>query len=272
MHSPLFGGGAVDRFQAHPLLPDATSLAAGLALARFNGSWLRNRLLNDRGRFLLALLLLDLHLNECGGRGVTSGRIRREALRYDICSGGRVTAFLAALRFGNFLVAACDVDEREKRLQPTQALLNLHHERWMSLLQAIAIMDADAVRRAEALPSDVFLSRCTGRLAELFRTGLRLLDLVPALHAFAERDAGIAMLLALYLAGSPLGTVTVADASRTFSVSRAHASHVLQTAQRNHLAVFHGPRLGYAGTAELKAVIERFYAVIFAVICYAIDV
>ncbi len=247
-------------------------MAARYSLGRLGGSWLRNRLLNDRGRYLLALLLLDLHLNEGGGRGVTLAQIRREAVRYDICSSGRATAFVAALRFGNFLTAAGEREGGEKRLLPTPALLNLHHERWRAFLQAIALLDAEAARRAAALPEDVFLSRCTGRLAQLYRTGARLMDAVPVLRTFVERDAGISMLITLFLAETRQETVTVAAAARTFSVSRTHAAYVLQAAEQQGLAVFHGPRLGYAATAELKTVMEHFYAAVFALICYAIEV
>lgn len=272
MDRPLLDGWSPHRFQDHPQLHSAACVAATYALDRFNGSWLRNRLLNDRGRFLLALLVLDLHLNESGGRGITVAQIRREATRYEICSNGRAIAFAAALRFANYLALASDADSREKRLLPTKALLDLHHVRWRTVMTAVGLMDGEAARRAEALPDDVFLSRCTGGLSLLLRSGVRIMDSVPALRAFAERDAGIAILLALFLAQTRNETVTVTAAAQSFAVSRAHASYVLQAAERQHLAVFHGPRLGYAATEELKSTVERFYCDVFAMVCYAIDV
>lgn len=272
MDCPLPDGWSPRRFHGHPQLHAAACLAATASLNRLNGSWLQNRLLNDRGRFLLALLLLDLHFNENAGQGVTVAQVRREATRYEICSSGRAVAFTAALRFANYLALSSSTDGREKRLLPTQALLDLHHVRWRQVMIAVALMDGEAARRAEALPDDVLLSRCTGRLALLLRSGVRIMDSVPVLRTFAERDAGIAILLTLFLAQARQEAVTVAAAARSFSVSRAHASYVMQAAEREHLAVFHGPRLGYTATDNLKRTVERFYCDVFAMVCFAIDV
>lgn len=260
-----------DRFLGHPQLHAAACLAVTCSLDRLHGSWLRNRLLNDRGRFLLALLLLDLHLSSEGG-GVTAAEIRREATGHGICSNGRAIAFVAALRFANFLVAAPQIQGREKRLVPTRALLDLHHMRWRALMQAVAVMDDSAGSRAAAIPDDEFLRRCTCGLAQLFRTGVRLMDSVPVISGFAERDAGVAILLTMFLAQARGETVTVAAAARAFSVSRAHAADVLQAAERQNLTTFYGPRLGFSGTDDLKAAVERFYCDIFALVCHALEV
>ncbi len=272
MDSPACDDWNADRFLGHPRLHAAACVAITYSLNRLHGSWLRNRLLNDRGRFLLALLLLDLHLSQEAGLGITAAQIRREATRYGICSNGRAIAFIAALRFANFLAAAPQVQGREKRLIPTPTLMDLHHIRWRSLIQAVAMMDESVGRCADAMPNDAFLHRCTCGLARLFRAGVRLMDSVPVLSAFAERDAGVAILLTLFLAQARGETVTVAAAARSFSVSRAHAADVLQAAERQNLATFHGPRLGFGGTDQLKAAVERFYCDIFAMVCYALEV
>lgn len=272
MHSPACDDWNANRFQGHPRLHAATCLAITCSLDRLHGSWLRNRLLNDRGRFLLALLLLDLHLSQDDGKGITTAEIRREATRHAICSNGRAIAFVAALRFANFLAAAPQIQGREKRLLPTPALLDLHHMRWRALMQAVAVMDESAGRRAAAMPDDEFLRRCTCGLARLFRGGARLMDSVPVISAFAERDAGVAILLTLFLAQAQNATVTVTAAARPFSVSRAHAADILQAAERQNLATYHGPRLGFGGTDKLTAAVERLYCDIFAMVCHALEV
>ncbi|WP_018390715.1 MarR family transcriptional regulator [Ancylobacter sp. FA202] len=256
----LFGAKAINDLMAAPGFPAAVEAAAANAVRLYDGSWIRNRLLNDRGRLLAVLLILDLHFTESGGRGVTGARLRREVVELDVCSAGRATAFLAALRFKR-LLADCPVSgPKERRLMPTAALLQTHRERWNGMFAAIAHVDAPAAEAARALPDELLFGPCTHAMAACFRQGLRVFAAAPELQDLAERDAGLVMLVSLIARDGP---VSVSQLARQFHISRAHATNVLQRAEARGLACSAPGLSGYRASPALQPVLARFYAVIF---------
>lgn len=256
----LFGAAALDDLMAAPGFPAAVQAAAENAVRIYDGSWIRNRLLNDRGRVLTVLLILDLHFNESAGRGVTGARLRREVVDLDVCSAGRATAFLAALRFKHLLTPSTQSGAKERRLMPSAALLQMHRERWNGMFAAIAHIDAPAADAARALPDDILFGPCTHVMADCFRQGVRVFDATPELLEVAERDAGLVMLVSLVANG---GTVSVTQLARQFSVSRAHVSNVLQLAAAQGLACSESGQNGYCAGPALGPALMRFYAVVF---------
>ena len=256
----VFGARAIDDLMLAPGFPAAIRAAADNAVRLYDGSWIRNRLLNDRGRLLAVLLVLDLHFTESGGMGVTGARLRREVMDLNVCSAGRATAFLAALRFKR-LLADCPVSgPKERRLMPTAALLQVHRERWNGMFAAIAHVDAAAAEAARALPDDLLFGPCTHAMADCFRRGLRVFDAAPELHDLAERDAGLVILVSLLVRDGP---VSVTQLARQFHVSRAHVVSILQTAEARGLARSEPGVNGYSAGAALGPVLMRFYVVIF---------
>ena len=255
----MFGAEAINDLMAAPGFPAAIHAAAANAVRLYDGNWLRNRLLNDRGRFLAVLLILDLHFTESGGRGVTGARLRREVVALGVCSAGRATAFLAALRFKK-LLTACTEEGTKERLMPTAALLQMHRERWNGMFAAIAHIDPAAADAARDLPDAALFGPCTHTMADCFRQGLRVFDAAPELLALAERDAGLVMLVSILVTGE---TVSVTHLARQFSVSRAHVGTVLQLAEAKGLALSDPGRAGYRAGPALEAILMRFYAVVF---------
>jgi biotin operon repressor len=256
----MFGAEAINDLISAPGFPAAIQAAAGNAVRLYDGNWLRNRLLNDRGRFLAVLLILDLHFTESRGSGVTGARLRREVADLGVCSAGRATAFLAALRFKRLLMAMPQSGARERRLVPSATLLQMHRERWNGMFSAIAHIDPAAADVARDLPDDVLFGPCTHAMADCFRQGLRVFDAAPELLDVAERDAGLVMLVSLVANGGP---VSVTQLARQFSVSRAHVANVLQRAETQGLACSEPGRNGYRASAALQPVLMRFYAVVF---------
>lgn len=256
----MFGTEAINDLMAAPGFPAAVHAAVGNAVRLYDGNWLRNRLLNDRGRFLAVLLILDLHFTESGGRGVTGARLRREVVDFDVCSAGRATAFLAALRFKHLLTACTQSGAKERRLMPSATLLQIHRERWNGMFSAIAHVDAPAADAARVLSDDILFGPCTHAMAECFRQGLRVFDAAPELRSLAERDAGLVMLVSLVANG---GAVSVTQLAGQFSVSRAHVGNVLQLAETQGLACSEQRRRGYRAGPALWPVLMRFYAVVF---------
>lgn len=256
----MFGAEAINDLMAAPGFPAAIHAAAGNAVRLYDGNWLRNRLLNDRGRFLAVLLILDLHFTEGGGKGVTGARLRREVVDLGVCSAGRATAFLAALRFKRLLAAGPQHGAKERRLMPSAALLQMHRERWNGMFAAIAHIDAPAAHAAIALPDEALFGICTHVMADCFRQGVRVFDATPELLALAERDAGLVMLVSLVANG---WTVSATQLARQFSVSRAHVGKVLRLAEAQGLACCEPGRSGYRAGPALGPVLARFYAVVF---------
>lgn len=256
----LFGAKAINDLMAAPGFPAAIQAAAGNAVQLYDGSWIRNRLLNDRGRLLAVLLILDLHFTESGGMGVTGARLRREVVELNVCSAGRATAFLAALRFKRLLADCPTSGPKERRLMPTAALLQMHRERWNGMFAAIAHIDAPAAEAARAVPDELLFGPCTHAMAECFRRGLRVFAAAPELQDLAERDAGLVMLVSLVTRDGP---VSVTQLARQFHVSRAHAANVLQRAETQGLACSEPGLNGYRASPALEPVLMRFYAVIF---------
>lgn len=256
----LFGTEAINGLMAAPGFPAAIEAAAGNAVRLYDGSWIRNRLLNDRGRLLAVLLILDLHFTESGGQGVTVARLRREVGELDVCSAGRATAFLAALRFKRLLADVPMTGANERRLMPTAALLQMHRERWNGMFGAIAHIDAPAAEAARALPDELLFGPCTHAMAQCFRRGLRVLDATPELKDLAERDAGLVMLVSLIARDGP---VSVSRLARQFHVSRTHAGNIMQRAEAQGLASSGAGLGGYRASPALMPVLMRFYAVIF---------
>ncbi|WP_250152413.1 hypothetical protein [Ancylobacter radicis] len=258
----IFGNDAVARLMAKPGFDAAVKAAARSAIRNYDSSWIRNRLMNDRGRFLAALLILDLHFGESGGAGVTGARLRREVVELGVCSPGRATAFLAALRFAGFLALHPDSSLRERRLVPTPRFLQLHRERWDRMFEAIAHLAPAAAAQARDLPDQAVFGPGTHALADVFRRGVRVFDAAPELRFFAERDAGLVSLVTLIAAD---GTVSISQLARQFAVSRAHIAQLMREAERRGLAQPAAAGNGYQAGPALWPAIARFYALIFLI-------
>lgn len=257
----LFGAGAVAKLLMHPGMADAVRTASRGAARNYVGQWARNRLLNDRGRFLMSLLILDLHFTESGGTGVTGARLRREVADYRVCSPGRATAFLDALRFAKFVCPGTQSGPREKRLVPTGPFLAAHRERWEGVFDAIAHLDADAAAQAKALSDHQLFGAATHTMAEYYRKGLRAYEVVPTLSPFVDQDAGFLILTTLFSLSPE--AVTVKRLAGHFSVSRAHVTEMLQRASEVGLARPAGPRGGFAPGERLESALAHFYAIVF---------
>jgi biotin operon repressor len=262
---------AVDALIGHPRFDAAMLAAATAVVEQYRGHWLLNRLVNDRGRFVLGLMILDLHFNEGGGVGFTAGRLREVAGANGVCSPGRITAFLAALRLVGFLHQVAADDRRLRRLAPTERLLDLHRDRLRSLFKALALIDAAGDEAVAALHSPAFIGAFTHDLSAAYRSGLRISGLVPEIRSTVERDAGLTMLFSLLIAEASERPVSIAALAERFSVSRAHVLTVLREAERAGLAIPAGPRGGYRAGPALAATLRRFFAIMFLMHLHGID-
>ncbi len=218
-----------DRLRTLPGFPAAALLAARGLAASYRESLLLSRLLNDRGRVALGLMMLSMHF-ETGpeARGLTTGRLKAEAAALDVCSPGRVAAVVATFRLLGLLVPAPDADRRRRRLMVTDRFLALHRDRWRSLFAPLATLWPEAARAADLLEDPRFVAAFVETLLEPFRNGWRLVDEVPALRVFADHDGGIVIAMELYDAARSGTPRSISQIARTFRVSRSHVLGILR--------------------------------------------
>lgn len=267
----IFGDDAFCKLVAHPNFPAAMRAAAAHGVQNYDGNWLRNRMLNDRGRFLAALMILDLHFSEGAGQGVTGARLRREVSQFKICSEGRITAFLAGMRFAKFLTPNPSTDLRERRLIPTALFLDTHRERWRGMFGAIGLMKPRQAAIAMSLPDHLLFGPAVHAMMTCFRQGFRVFETAATLQPYAERDAGMTMLVALFAISDRDEVIPVSQFANQFLVSRAHVSGILRQAEAEGLAVSTGPRGGYRAGPELQRALTYFYGGVFLTFLKALE-
>ncbi|CAH1661380.1 hypothetical protein CHELA1G11_12393 [Hyphomicrobiales bacterium] len=229
--------------KSDPQFTAAVLRFAEAVASHYRNRWLLNRLLNDRGRFLLAFLALDLHYNgegEEGPPGLTAGRLKAACVTHGVCSAGRAGSVLATMRLFGLLAEARGRDGRERLLIPTERLLTIHRERWRKVFAAVAVVLPEGEAGASNLANERFIAAFVRELMLRFRAGLRPLDWAPELSVFAERDGGMMIalqLLAAYLAkseglgGQAQADLTIAGIAQRYSVSRAHVLGMLRSAE-----------------------------------------
>jgi len=205
-------------------------------VAAFHGKRILNLVINDRGRFIVALLALDLHFrDDVPDAGLTSGRLKRVCSEMGVCSPTRVASLLALMRLGDFVRAMPSPgDKRRRVLVPTARLVDSQRTRWRCHLEGSSRFLPEAQRAIAALDGEGFVAEMVRVLADHFYAGLRILDLVPGLRLFGERTGGIFVVLALLAAADdralcgerPVGT-SVSDLARRTGTSRAHIIKLL---------------------------------------------
>ena len=278
------GGPTAERIAAlkgDPRLTEALRGFAETIASQYRNRWLLNRLLNDRGRFLLVLLALDLHYYGDDGQdlpGLTAGRLKTACVSHGVCSAGRATAMLATMRLFGLLAEGPGRDRRERRLIPTEQLLAIHRERWEQVFSVIAGIRPEGAIGARHLAREDFLAAFVHELMVCFRSGLRPLDWAPQLSVFAERDGGMPVALALlanHLAHGaessdpPRDGLTIAGIAARYSVSRAHVLGILRHAEMAGL-ILRTPDNRITVTPQMVDRFKDFFAGVVLLQCDAI--
>jgi hypothetical protein len=179
--------------------PAAVRKAANGMLDLHHGNRLLNLIVNDRGRFVVGLIALDLHFyRDETGVGLTPGRLRQLCGLTGTCSPTRASALLALMRLGEFVRAQPSAGDRRRReLVPTERLISAQRERWRCQFEASAHLIPEAERALAALDRPQFVAGMVRQLCAYYYAGFRLFDEVPALRLFGERTGGIFVVLAL---------------------------------------------------------------------------
>lgn len=231
---------AISALRAEPGFDEAARMCAVNAIGLYRESRLLNLVVNDQGRVVIGWFAIYLHLS--GGEGLTLSRISALCERHQVCSAGRVAAIVGLMRATGYLAPIPSGDRRERRLIPTERLMNGQWDRWRCVFAALAHIRPEARLCLAAIGDPAFDRSLVSDLFDHYRAGFRLIGAnVPELSLIGQRKAAIMILFSLFAVGRPgEGGETVADLSvselaRRFQVSRAHVISVLRDAQRQGL-------------------------------------
>jgi hypothetical protein len=237
---------AVAALCAHPQFAAAMRALLADNVRLYRGNRILNYVGYDRGRLIVGILALYLHVtrrDDDPGSGLTGQRLKALCVEQDVCSAGRARAMLSLLQLFGYLARAPAADGRYKQLAPTALLIAFLRERWSAMLGATALVLPDVATAQTALAREDFLAALVRGVVEQFRTGIRTPAVTPALRPFAEHNAGLMILSSLALAGAdddtmppsaPVG-MSISELARRFSVSRAHVLRLLRDAAAHGL-------------------------------------
>ena len=263
------GAAARARLRAHPRLAEAMLACARATEAAFDNHPLLNRVPNDRGRIVFGFLLLYLDAAPENG-GITTARMAALCQEEGVCSRGRTKALLALMRWGGYLSPAEGTgDRRERPLRPTPRMWASFSERWRANYTAMRPVSETARLAIAALDDPAFCRLLAHAFGTGFRAGFRVLHHTPDVRPFADRDGGMMLFFALFVAEDSDGPApTVAELARRFHLSRAHVLQILKDAMAAGLVLRagarHGESAGFALSTAGREAIADFYATLFA--------
>lgn len=246
--APLFEAGgpmsvaALAEFRADPRLPEAIRRFASGMIAIYRGNRLLNALINDRGRMAIGYFALYLHdggAPDGRGRGFGVGQLKAICAASGMASPGRTGAMLALMRMSGYIASARAPDDRRRHiLVPTERLRELHRVRWQCVADTLRAIRPDA-GAAFALGDPEFEAAYVRYTAGYFAAGMRILDIVPEMQLFADRNAGLMILFSIMLAGEDGDTIppqrpcsiSISALANRFGVSRVHVRTLLRDAE-----------------------------------------
>lgn len=273
MTPPMPTVAAIAAMQREPRFRQAVVAIAVDNLKYYQRRWLANRVLNDRGRFGIALISMFLHLSyrpTIPNSGLTAARFRDICVGAGLCGAGRVEGVLLMMRATGFLERVEDGDRGVRRYVPTAKLIALHRERNRQLLSALDILRGDSkfADRIGDNVEDPFYRRFVLAMASMFLAGYRMINAAPELQKMIDRDAGLPLMICILLATpdyaalvpEEMRPVTVADLARRFTVSRIHVRSVQREAESARLLIRHGDAAQVTALPALTGAMENFFA------------
>lgn len=193
-----------------------------------------SRVLKDTRRLLYGFMVLYLHARD----GITLARIRQVCEEMNLASPGRAAAILVHMRMIGFVRPDPEQpNKREKRYLPTPELEGGIHRILHDDLRALSLIEPDAARAEQRLADPEFFRQF------VLRGGEGLFNLRHTLIGttfFAERDAGLSILIDIVLSAEPDDVfppkgplrMSLKDLARRHGVSRAHVFRMFRDAEK----------------------------------------
>ena len=132
------------------------------------------------------------------------GRFQALCAEVKLCSPGRARAVLALMRYAGYLAPAPGraPDRRQRRLVPTERLIELHRQRWTRYFEAMALVMPEEGRKAlEIHGRPEFTAAFVRHLGAMYLAGFRPLHHAPDLERLIEKNAGLLVIVSLFLGG-----------------------------------------------------------------------
>jgi len=243
-HIPL------DALLEHPRFAEARSLYLCEFLPLYEGDAFLARLLIESGRFLVSIVVMDLHAGYDPAQRETwptMGRLKQEMARFGLASERQIDAIVGRLREVGFLrLLPAAADGRIRLLEPAEAML-AHDRAWLA---------ANYAPLALLCPENDYgpiLRREPGIHAARRHAGLVLMPVVaplfgtfPDILFFFNRAGGTLVVSALIQAATladpddPHPAVPYGDVGDRFGVSRTQVRKLLVAAEAMGLVTLHG--------------------------------
>lgn len=261
----------IAELKAHPRFAEACRQAALDGIKLYRGNRLFNTLLNDRGRSAISLLSLYLHRQwraDDPRSGLTVSRLKSLCADQNIGSPGRIEAIVMLMRvFGMLKPASGAADRRVRRLEPTERLVAMLHERWFGVLAAMALVMPEAHSIRAAFADDVFEGAIIRQFGAHFLDGNRIIDDPDARSLIGDRNAGLMIVFSLAAAGGPDDfpprepvTISISALARHFGVSRGHVRKWLtDAAAAGYIARSGADDSAIMVLPPLHTVVENFF-------------
>jgi hypothetical protein len=256
-----------------PHFKQALAALAVSSVEYYQRRWLASRLLNDRGRFGMATLIMLLHFDHRPGTpdsGLTASRLRDVCIEVGLCGAGRVESLLLTMQASGFLKRAEGSNPRERRFEPTPRAIELHRERHRRVLTALDILRDDknyAAKICDGWEEAVYRHYVTA-IGGAFIAGYRLVNAAPELRPLIDRDAGLPLLMCILLASpdyagfapAEFRPTSVAGLADRFKVTRMHVRSMLRDAEAARLLIRHGDTEAVTALPPLLSALENFFA------------
>lgn len=233
----------IAQLRAHPRFSEAVHSSSSGLIEMYQGNRVFNAMLNDRARVQMGFFSLYLYWSRKGDApsGLTIGRLKEICVEGNFCSPGRVEGMVALMRvFGYARLESDPRDQRVKLIIPTDKLIQTHLRRWRRQFAAMTLAIPEAAHWVEAMDGGgEFAPAFLRHLCERYIAGFRVLDAVPEVAPFIDRNSGWLILLNLLVRSGAHGrmtepsviTVNLSRMSRRFGVSRSHARKLLGDAE-----------------------------------------
>jgi hypothetical protein len=267
----------------HAAMPDALRLFFSGLIGVVQANRLLGLIVSDRNRMVLTFLTLYLDAGYDGRdplSGLTVNRFKALCARAGRSSPGRAGALLGLMRFAGYLEPAARMGRGQPlRLMPTEKLIAPQRERLRCLLMALAKLRTEGTIALARLDDPAFfriLIRCVG---DQLLDREPMIEHGPGLSHFAERKAGMMMLIHLMLSAKPgddmppVGpmSMSVKQLSRRLSVARSQVQEMLRDGVAAGLLAPAGPDgTSYITQPALRAGVIGFVGAAFLTVSDAV--
>lgn len=267
----------------HPGMPAALRAVCEGTVEAFGSSRVLNILLGDRARVAMGFIAIYLDagydpLNSLSG--LTVNRFKLQCAATGLCSPGRAAAMLGLMRFAGYLEPASGARRGQPlRLVPTEKLIGPARERWRRIFGGLVHVGPQGAIGLTLLEDPTFAKAFARSAVDLFLTRERMVEHGPDITLFADRKAGLVVLMTLMLAAGPddemppRGPISlpVATLARRYGISRAQVKDILQRAVSAGLLEPADPHpAAFTIAPRLRQSILGFFGALFVLVSDAI--